>query len=162
MRHGGSNQPYHQPPPPLPTRAAATGDPLPVTSSATNQTAASENRHDAQAKLVKEKLARHGPLAESLQRREKKRQKLESAFKDYFSFEEKVAKMPPHGCWQLTAASGPGYCAWLEFDTDAIVAKTCQWLVPDEHPNAEYLRPASATRSAGWCSPAWNARSAAN
>lgn len=120
---------------------AATTDPLPVTSSATNQTADPENRHDAQAKLVKEKLARHGPLAESLQRREKKRQKLESAFKDYFSFEEKVAKMPPHRVLAINRGERARILrAKLEFDTDAIVAKTCQWLVPDEHPNAERLR----------------------
>ncbi len=89
----------------------------------------------------KSKSARHGPLAASLQRREKKRRKLEAAFKDYFDFSEKLSRIPPHRVLAVNRGERARILrARLEFDTDAMVAKACQWLVPDEHLNADLLR----------------------
>ena len=39
---------------------------------------------------------KRGPLSAAVSKKEKKRQRLEAAFKDYFAFQESISRIPPH------------------------------------------------------------------
>ena len=127
--------------PPAEHGPAANDDSGPDGTSTASHAAPPACQGDAAPKLDKPKRTGRGPLAASLQRREKKRRKLESAFKDYFDFAEKLAKIPPHRVLAINRGERARILrAKLEFDVDALVDKACQWLVPEAHPNTDLLR----------------------
>ena len=46
--------------------------------------------------LAKVMAKKRSPLSAAVSKKEKKRQRLEAAFKDYFAFQESLSRIPPH------------------------------------------------------------------
>ena len=73
--------------------------------------------------------------------KEKKKQRQEAAFKDYYDFQESLAKIPPHRILAINRGERAGVLrVKIEGDFSAMLAEAEQLLVPADHPHAEFLR----------------------
>ena len=73
--------------------------------------------------------------------KEKKKQRQEAAFKDYYDFQESLAKIPPHRILAINRGERAGVLrVKIEGDFSAMLTEAEQLLVPADHPHAEFLR----------------------
>ncbi|MHB8956968.1 MAG: helix-hairpin-helix domain-containing protein [Pirellulaceae bacterium] len=74
-------------------------------------------------------------------KKEKKRQRLEAAFKDYFAFQESISRIPPHRVLAINRGERARILrVKMDADMDAMTAEADKLLIPDGHPHAEFLR----------------------
>ncbi len=91
------------------------------------------------AKVMAKK--KRGPLSDAMSKKEKKRQRLEAAFKDYFAFQEPIARIPPHRVLAINRGERARILrVKLEMDVEAMAAEAESLLIRPEHPHAEFLR----------------------
>ncbi len=73
-------------------------------------------------------------------KKQKKRQKLEAAFKDYFQFSEPLSRIPPHRILAINRGERARILrVKLELDHDALLQSAAQAAIPEEHPQREFL-----------------------
>ena len=74
-------------------------------------------------------------------KKEKKRQRMEAAFKDYFSFQESISRIPPHRILAINRGERARILrVKMEADTKAMGEEAEKQLIPEGHPHAEFLR----------------------
>lgn len=87
------------------------------------------------------KRAKRGPLSVAITKKEKKRQRLEAAFKDYYEFQESVSRVPPHRVLAINRGERARIIrVKLEADLEAMAAEAETLLVTPEHPHRDFLR----------------------
>ncbi len=101
------------------------------------------------AAVVKEKSKRSPqkkgsgktPLRAKLTKKEKKRQRLQEAFKDYFDFREAISRIPPHRVLAINRGERARILrVKIEGDIDAMTSEAEQLTIPEDHPHRDYLR----------------------
>jgi protein Tex len=94
-------------------------------------------------RVAKSKVKR-GPLAAAVTKnakKEKKRQRVEAAFKDYFNFQDTVARIPHHRVLAINRGERARILrVKVEGDVAAMGAEAELLLVPIDHPHGEFLR----------------------
>ncbi|MBP63157.1 MAG: transcriptional accessory protein Tex, partial [Planctomycetaceae bacterium] len=74
------------------------------------------------------------------EKKDKKRKKLEAAFKDYFKYSEPLQRIPPHRMLAINRGERAGLLrVRIEADNAALFEESEKMLVDPEHPHAEYL-----------------------
>ena len=74
------------------------------------------------------------------EKRRKKREKLVAAFKDYFDFSEKIRQIPPHRVLAINRGERSRVLrVKIEFDSTPLPAEAEKLLIPEGHPQSEYL-----------------------
>ncbi len=77
----------------------------------------------------------------SMTKKEKKRQRLEAAFKDYYDFQESVARIPPHRVLAINRGERARILrVKIDADMEAMAAEAATLLVPEDHPQREFLQ----------------------
>ena len=91
--------------------------------------------------------AKRGPLAAAVSKnakiakKEKKRQRVEAAFKDYFNFQDTVARIPSHRVLAINRGERARILrVKIEGDVAAMAAEAETLLVPVDHPHGEFLK----------------------
>ena len=80
-------------------------------------------------------------MKDSISKKEKKRQRLEAAFKDYYDFEESVSRIPPHRVLAINRGERSRILrVKMEADIEAMAADAESLLVPEDHPHREFLQ----------------------
>jgi uncharacterized protein len=99
--------------------------------------AAADNQATPKPKLtIKEIAAKSRKEA-----KKRKRQKKVESFKDYFKYQEPLAKVPPHRLLAINRGDRSKILrVKIDADMDAVAQKAEQLLVPPDHPHAEFLR----------------------
>jgi uncharacterized protein len=73
--------------------------------------------------------------------KDRKRQRLEAAFKDYADFREAIARVPPHRVMAINRGERTKVLrVKVEGDTEAMYQAAVEALVRDGHPHADFLR----------------------
>ena len=84
---------------------------------------------------------KRGPLSAAMSKKEKKRQRLEAAFKDYFAFQESISRIPPHRVLAINRGERARILrVKMDADMEAMTAEAEMLLIPAAHPHAEFLR----------------------
>ena len=79
--------------------------------------------------------------SEATSKKEKKRQRLEAAFKDYFAFQESISRIPPHRILAINRGERARILrVKMDADMDAMTAEAEKLLIPAGHPHADFLR----------------------
>ena len=87
--------------------------------------------------LAKKQAAQSAAAA----KKEKKRQRMEAAFKDYFSFQESISRIPPHRILAINRGERARILrVKMESDTKVMGEEAERHLIPEGHPHAEFLR----------------------
>lgn len=87
--------------------------------------------------LAKKQAAQSAAAA----KKEKKRQRMEAAFKDYFSFQESISRIPPHRILAINRGERARILrVKMEADTKVMGEEAERHLIPEGHPHAEFLR----------------------
>ncbi len=74
-------------------------------------------------------------------KKKKKKKVSDNAFKDYFNFQEAVNRVPPHRVLAINRGEkARSIRVRIEADFDAMLRETEQLVVPQDHPQAEFLR----------------------
>ncbi|MCH2128586.1 MAG: helix-hairpin-helix domain-containing protein [Pirellulaceae bacterium] len=74
-------------------------------------------------------------------KKDKKRQKMEAAFKDFFDFREPLKRMPPHRVLALNRGERAGLLrVKLETNQDELLSEAENQIISNEHVHADYLR----------------------
>jgi uncharacterized protein len=82
-----------------------------------------------------------GKARKKLSAKDRKRQRLEKAFADYFDFRESVAKVPPHRVLAINrGVRAKVLKVRIEGDAEALNNAANKLLVSASHPHAEFLR----------------------
>ena len=73
--------------------------------------------------------------------KDRKRQRLEAAFKDYANFREAISSVPPHRVLAINRGERAKVLrVRVEGDAEAMYSTAAEALVSDEHPHADFLR----------------------
>lgn len=121
-----------------PSVTAAEAEPAGVRPESGADTSVPVRPRGALSKLV---AKRRGALAAAMSKKEKKRQRLEAAFKDYFAFEELISRIPPHRVLAINRGERARILrVKMEGDLEAMAAEADTLLIPSEHVHAEFLR----------------------
>ena len=84
---------------------------------------------------------KRGASSAAMSKKEKKRQRLEAAFKDYFAFQESISRIPPHRILAINRGERARILrVKMDADMEAMTAEAEQLLIPAGHPHAEFLR----------------------
>ena len=84
---------------------------------------------------------RTSPGPKRLSAKERKRQRTENAFKDYFDYREALSRVPPHRVLALNRGERAKVLrVKVEGNTEEMAAAAIELLVPDNHPQADFLR----------------------
>jgi uncharacterized protein len=84
---------------------------------------------------------KRGPLSAAMSKKEKKRQRLEAAFKDYFAFQESISRIPPHRVLAINRGERARILrVKMDADMEAMTAEAEMLLIPAAHPHADFLR----------------------
>ena len=82
-----------------------------------------------------------GPAPKKLTKREKRRQRLESAFNDYFGFEQALAQIPPHRVLAINRGERAQILrVRMTFNTDRVNQIACELLISENHPYTDFMR----------------------
>ena len=125
-----------------PPSEQATADPSgvsPATSDGAKESSKRARRREKKlaAMLTVKRLAAKSRKESKKRKRE---QKIES-FKDYFDYKEPLSKIPPHRLLAINRGDRSKILrVKIEVDTDALAKKAEQFVVPPDHPHAEFLR----------------------
>ena len=85
--------------------------------------------------------AKRGPLSAAVTKKEKKRQRLEAAFKDYYDFQESVSRIPPHRVLAINRGERARILrVKIEADTESMAAEAERLLIATDHPHPEFLQ----------------------
>ena len=80
------------------------------------------------------------PVSTKQSVRQRKRKKLENAFRDYFDFSETLAKLPPHRVLAINRGEKAKILrVRVEVDSDSVIQVAARGLLADEHPQADFL-----------------------
>jgi uncharacterized protein len=113
----------------------------PTDDAASAKPAASEEGGAAQPDVATPTIQPSARAKERTSKKEKKRKKLEAAFKDYFSYEEAIAKLPHHRILATNRGERARILkARIEADQGAMQTEAEKLLVPEGHPHVEFLR----------------------
>jgi uncharacterized protein len=94
----------------------------------------------AHSVIVNKKTAAERRRQERKEARERKRRKLEHAFKDYFQYEESLSRIPPHRVMAINRGERTGVLrVKINADVDAMQRAAQEMLVPAGHPHAGFL-----------------------
>ncbi len=95
----------------------------------------------AHSVIANKKTAAERRRQERKEARERKRRKLEHAFKDYFQYEESLSRIPPHRVMAINRGERTGVLrVKIDADVDAMHHTAQEMLVPADHPHAGFLR----------------------
>ena len=87
------------------------------------------------------KAKKRGPLSAAINEKEKKRQRLEAAFKDYYSFQESITRLPPHRVLAINRGERARILrVKIDGDMEAMASEAEGLLVPEGHVHADFLK----------------------
>ncbi len=132
-----------EPTPAEPTMGAAPGSEAQQSPEATSEGAAPPQDGAAAGAAAPRAAGGASKRKERVQRankKEKKRQKLEAAFKDYFDFSESLSRIPPHRVLAINRGERARILrVKLDVDPEAIVATATKTALRADHPYGEFL-----------------------
>ncbi len=95
--------------------------------------------------------------------KQRKREKKIESFKDYFRYQEPLAKIPPHRLLAINRGERSKILrVKIDIDPAALYERAEQRLIRPDHPHADFLRGCLRDALTRLLCPAWTARSAAN
>ncbi len=95
----------------------------------------------AQEEKLRKEKARALRRKQKEEEKKRKKKKKESAYKDYFDFEQPLDKLPPHRILAINRGERARVLrVKLDADQEAMRAKAEELAIPAEHPHREFLR----------------------
>ncbi|HEY4759085.1 MAG TPA: Tex-like N-terminal domain-containing protein, partial [Thermoguttaceae bacterium] len=95
----------------------------------------------AQRKQLEREKSKRLQLAKREQKKKKQEEKRIKSFRDYFDYREEIKKIPPHRVLAINRGERAKILrVKIESDLQAMVNAVEEFLVPPNHPHADYLR----------------------
>ena len=124
----------------VPTPGNASAVPTTETSAVDPQAAEADARKPKVRASQKKSTAKRGPLSAAITKKEKKRQRLQAAFKDYYDFQESISRIPPHRVLAINRGERARILrVKIDADAHAMAAEAEQLLIAEDHPHREFL-----------------------
>lgn len=124
---------------------SASGDAASPPEKTTTETVTKETNKTKEESNLDSSVEQAKPEATPPKRKKKKKKKKkeskDQAYKDYFDFEEKIGKLPPHRVLAINRGEREKMLrVRVESDIEQMLAEAEKLAAPEDHPHAEFLR----------------------